>query len=367
MTTIEVNLTERTYAIGIESGGLNDLGERVRAVAPARQAILIVDEMVTESHGNRAAASLRESGYEVHIHTVTASEQNKSLETVRGLYGAMLAAGIDRTSPVIAVGGGIVGDIAGFAAASYLRGVPFVLVPTTLLAMVDASIGGKTGVNHPLPGGGLGKNLIGAFWQPRHVLVDPQTLTTLDDREFRSGIAECIKHGVIADPDLLAFLEANAAKILRRDEATLTELIARSVPIKVDIVVRDEREAGERALLNLGHTFAHAIEALPELDLRHGEAVAIGLVAAAHAAVELELLADQDQARLTALIEACGLPVRLPRKVAADDLLRLMRFDKKARDGVVRLVLPVRLGAARLVEDAPVAVTERAWRAVGAG
>ncbi|TVQ52793.1 MAG: 3-dehydroquinate synthase [Phycisphaerales bacterium] len=366
MTTIEVNLADRPYDIVIESDGLNNLGERVRAVAPARQAMLIVDDSVKDSHGNAAAASVRNAGYDVHIHTVTASEQNKSLETVRGLYDAMLAAGIDRTSPVIAVGGGIVGDTAGFAAASYLRGVPFILVPTTLLAMVDASIGGKTGVNHPLPGGGLGKNLIGAFWQPRHVHIDPQTLTTLDDREFRSGIAECIKHGVIADPDLLAFLEPNAAKILKRDDAILTELIARSVPIKVNIVVRDEREAGERALLNLGHTFAHAIEAMPELGLRHGEAVAIGLVAAAHAAGELELLEDEDRARIAALIEACGLPVRLPREVAADDLLRLMQFDKKARDGVVRLVLPFRLGAARIVEDTPASVTERAWRAVGA-
>jgi 3-dehydroquinate synthase len=290
---------------------------------------------------------------------------------VHAMYAAMLAHHLERRSPVIALGGGIVGDVAGFAAATYLRGVPLVHVPTTLLAMVDASIGGKTGVNYPIPPDPhgrrtMGKNLIGAFWQPRGVIVDPLVLRTLEGRDFRCGLAECIKHGVIADAELLSFIEANLEAIAGLDVDVLVELIARSAQVKAGIVEEDECEAGRRALLNLGHTFGHVIEPIEALDLRHGEAVAIGICAAARCAVETGRLGSGDEERIVGLLGSAGLPTRLAQPVDANRLIDAMGYDKKVAGGRLRLVLPTALGRAEIFDDVPREAIISAWAAAGA-
>ncbi|MCH7797873.1 MAG: 3-dehydroquinate synthase [Planctomycetes bacterium] len=365
---VHVELTGAAYDVVIEPGLLARLGTLVAAVAPSPSAILAVDERIVTPHGEPALRSLREAGYATTVITLTAEESHKTLATVSRMYEQMLRSEVlpARTSPVVALGGGIVGDTAGFAAATYLRGLPLVQVPTTLLAMVDAAIGGKTGVNIALPDGGLGKNLIGAFWQPRAVLVDPDVLDTLTRRDFRCGLAECVKAGVIADESLLEFLAERAVAILDLDTAVLGELIERTVRIKVGIVREDERETGRRALLNLGHTFAHAIEAQPHVEIRHGEAVSIGLTAAMEVAVRTGRMTDADRGRVTGLLETFGLPLRMPQRVELARLLRAMQYDKKAISGRIRLVIPEGLGSASVTDDVPDDVVAAAWACVGA-
>jgi 3-dehydroquinate synthase len=368
---VRVNLAGASYDITVEPGLLARVGRLVAGVAPAPGALLAVDDKIAGDHGAAARDSLRSAGFDVVVATLRAREALKTLDTVRGLYDAMLAgdegASLDRDSPVVAVGGGIVGDTAGFAAATFMRGLPLVQVPTTLLAMVDAAIGGKTGVNVPLPAGGLGKNLVGAFWQPRAVLTDPLVLRTLDPRDLRCGLAECVKHALIADASLLEYLEQHAAAIERLDPETMSAFIERSVRIKVGIVEQDEREQGVRALLNLGHTFAHALEAQEEPDLRHGEAVAVGIVAAARCAVRTGRLETGEEARIAGVLEALGLPRQMSAPAPVDDLLRAMRYDKKVAARRLRLVLPRGIGSAEITDDVPADVVREAWGHVGAG
>ncbi len=367
--TVELRLVGGTCRIRIRTGLLADVGRHVAAIAPGRRALLAADRNLRATHAPVAAASLRRAGIEAEIAYLDATEAAKSLAAVESLYRAMLGAGsggLDRGSPVVALGGGIVGDAAGFAAATFLRGVPFVQVPTTLLAMVDASIGGKTGVNFPLPGGGLGKNMVGAFWQPAAVLIDPAVLSTLPQRDYRCGLAECVKAALIADAPLLDVLAESAAAIERRDVEVLSGLIERCVRIKAAIVERDEREAGPRALLNLGHTFAHAIEAVGRLDLRHGEAVSIGLVAASRCAALTGRLTAGEQKRIASVLASCGLPLRLPAPASTQELSRAMRFDKKSSGGTLRLVLPRGLGSAEIAADVPPEAVAAAWAEVGA-
>jgi 3-dehydroquinate synthase len=369
---IHVRLGIAPHDIRVEPGLLRRLGALVADVAPNPTALLAVDEKIAGDHGAVALESLREAGFEAAVAPLVARESLKTLDTVEALYEAMLtgaadaAAGLDRGSPVVALGGGIVGDTAGFAAATFMRGLPLVQVPTTLLAMVDAAIGGKTGVNVPLPGGGLGKNMVGAIWQPRVVLVDPLVLSTLDPRDLRCGLAECIKHALIADASLLGFLAERAAAIQRLDAETLVALIERCARIKVQIVEQDEREEGPRALLNLGHTFAHALEAQEHLGLRHGEAVAIGLVAAAHCAARTGRLDVGDEKRVADALDIFGLPLRISAPVDVDELTRAMRYDKKVAAGRLRLVLPTGIGAAEITDDVPADVVRAAWKHVGA-
>jgi 3-dehydroquinate synthase len=372
MQTINVDLPQRGYTIHIARGQLDQLGKTTREVALHDRAMLVMDAKVAEPYGVVAKRALEDAGYTIVTHQLTALESRKTLSTVEGIYEAMLEAKLDRMSPVIALGGGVVGDIAGFAAATYLRGVPVIQAPTTLLAMVDASVGGKTGVNFPLPMDAagrseLGKNLIGAFWQPRAVIIDPQVLTTLDMRDYRCGLAEIVKHGLIADASLLDFLAQHASAIGALDLDVLEDLIARSVRIKAAIVEEDEREAGRRALLNLGHTFAHAIEPIEALDLRHGEAVSIGMCAAAHCAVQTSRMTTDEADRLRDLLQALGLPTHLPREVDASSLIDTMGYDKKVASGKLRLILPRSLGAADIVSDIDRSILQSAWAAVGAG
>lgn len=365
-TRIPVNVPGSVYDVIIDRGLLGQLGPLVHEVAPSRSALLVVDKTIASTHGRAALTSLQGAGVEPIVVELNAEESQKTIETAQQVYGAMLGAGLDRSSPVIALGGGIIGDTAGFVAATYMRGVPLIQVPTTLLAMVDAAIGGKTGVNFPLPGGGLGKNMVGAFWQPKAVVVDPQVLSTLNARDFRCGLAECVKGALIADASLLQFLSTEASRILALDQDVLRTLIERCVRIKAEIVAADERESGRRALLNLGHTFAHAIESISELKVRHGEAVSIGLMAAAHCAVKTGRLTADQHNHIEQVLTTFGLPIRLPSPVDEQRLLAAMRYDKKATQGRTQLILPTGVGGAELVGDVPVEVVAAGWAGVGA-
>jgi len=346
-------------AITIAPGSLSSLGAIVRSALPhADKALLIIDSAVESAHGVTASNALASADFITASCTIEAREANKSLATVETVYAAMLDAGLERGSPVVAVGGGVVCDIAGFAAATFHRGVPIVMVPTTLLAMVDASIGGKNGVNINVGSAGALKNMIGTVWQPRAIAIDPETLATLPMRHIRCGLAESIKVAMLRDEAMLAMIGDAVARVEARDWNAIADLIARSAAIKVSIVEQDEREddsasggGGGRALLNLGHTFAHAFELIGELDLMHGEAVAIGLCAAASIARRTNRINDAQEKLWRDVIISTGLPTQLPRSVPMTKLLDLMRRDKKVRHGKHRLVLPTDAGGAELVDD----------------
>lgn len=357
MECVDLTLPHHHYQVLIEPGLLSGLGALVREVAPHNRAALIVDDKITDTHGPAAEASLKSAGYDPLVTTMTSGEDHKNLSTVETLYHKLLDERLERRSPVVALGGGIVGDTGGFVAASYLRGVPFVQCPTTLLAMVDASVGGKVGVNMP-----QGKNLIGAFHQPVLVVIDTNTLKTLPRRDLLCGLAECVKHGVIRDPELFNWIDANIQPILDLDPGVLVELVQRNVRIKAAVVMEDEKEAGVRAHLNFGHTFAHAIEAGTEYGLYlHGEAVSLGMVAAARLASACGRCDAGVVDRLTALLIKIGLPTSANDLPANDRLMSIMRSDKKVIDGRVRLVLPDKLGAVSIVNDTPDDAVAGAW------
>ena len=363
----EVNFPTSSYPIIVEPGGIGRLVTiSVTEDLQSRRCLLVLDAAVKETHGQAVHRALEAMGVDVIEWEIEAKESNKRLATVSAGYSKMLEEHLDRSHPVIAVGGGLTGDVAGFLAATYLRGVPLIQVPTTLLAMVDASIGGKTGVNFDLPSGTLGKNLVGAFWQPTVVIVDPRTLSTLSRRDRCCGLAECVKHAIIADKNLFDWIESQGEKLLTDNGSIQTELISRSIEIKVNIVQQDEREAGRRALLNLGHTFAHVIEPLPALDLLHGEAVAIGIVAACQVSQQLGKLPAATCLRIEQLLASLGLPIRLPSPVKASSLVEAMQFDKKVLNGVIRLIVPDAIGAVSIVGDIDHQSVVEAWHYVGA-
>jgi 3-dehydroquinate synthase len=359
MREITVALPDRGYPILIGPGLLDSLGARVGEAGIRDTIALVRDSGLPAAYGERARASLEGAGFKVAPVTVPEGERSKSLAALQELYGAFAAAALDRGSAVVALGGGVVGDLAGFAAATYLRGIAFVQVPTTLLAQVDASVGGKTGIDLP-----AGKNLVGAFHQPRLVLADLGTLATLPETEFRSGLAEVVKYGVIADPELFAFLEGKREAVLGRRPEALERIVARSCEIKADIVTQDERESGLRAVLNYGHTVGHAVEAVAGYGrYLHGEAVAIGMAAAGALARAQGRLSAPDAERIEALLQALGLPVRLRAPLAAEALLAAMRLDKKARGGELRFVLARSIGEVELAA-VPAEEVARALQAV---
>lgn len=352
---------DHRYDVAIEPGALDRLGEQVRAVAPASSAALYVDPALRDGLASRARASLEAAGYAVLEHVLPGGEASKNLDTVRGLYDGLLTRRFERGAPLIALGGGVTGDMIGFVAATYLRGVPFVQCPTTLLAMVDSSVGGKVGVNVP-----QGKNLIGAFHQPVAVVADPLALRTLPARELRCGLAECIKHALIRDPALFAWTRASLPALLALDADALAELVARNVAIKAAVVMEDEKETGVRAHLNFGHTFAHAIEASVGYGtILHGEAVGLGMLAATTLAVSAGLCAPELRGELESLVAAAGLPVRT---ALPDDerLLAAMALDKKVARARIRFVLPVRLGAVELRDDLTPDLIRAAWASIRA-
>jgi len=363
MPTVELTLPSQHYRIAIEAGLLSSLGPAVGEVAPHDKAAVLVDETVEPTHGRAAARSLQAAGYETRVAVMPPGEENKTLGTCRELLEVLLNEGLERKSPVVALGGGVTGDTAGFVAATYLRGVPLIQCPTTLLAMVDASVGGKVGVNMP-----QGKNLVGAFHQPHLVAIDTDTLATLPERELRCGLAECIKHGMIRDADLFAWTEQHLGAVTALERASLNELVRWNVQIKADVVAADEKEAGDRAHLNFGHTFAHAIESTTGYGVyHHGEAVALGMLAATHLATRHGLCEPNVLPRLAALIRRAGLPTAAPELPASVALIKAMQQDKKVADGRIRLILPERIGAVQTVPWQDTQPLVDAWDAIRSG
>lgn len=344
---LRVELGERSYPIHIGEGLIDQAGLFAPHVAERRAAV-VTNETVGPLYAQRLERTLRAAGGQVQRIVLRDGEAFKTWESLERIYAALLEARADRRTVLVALGGGVVGDIAGFAAATYQRGIAHIQVPTTLLAQVDSSVGGKTAINHP-----LGKNMIGAFHQPDAVIADTGTLSTLPPRELAAGLAEVVKYGAIHDADFLAWIEDNAQKLVRREPASLAHAIERSCVIKAQIVAADERESGVRALLNFGHTFGHAIESAAGYGTwLHGEAVAIGMVLAARLSARLGRIANAEADRLSRLLERLGLPVAPP-AFPLDTWLEFMGRDKKNEGGRITLVLLEALGRAAVVRDAP--------------
>lgn len=383
--SVRVELGPRSYDVMVGPDLLPALGSLARArVNPAAsRAFIVADSNLPTSTIDSAAASLKSANFGTQTTRVIATEERKSLQTLENLLASITAAKLSRLDVIIALGGGITGDVAGFAAATYRRGIPVIQCPTTLLSMVDASVGGKTGVNISPDGtqASLKKNMIGAFWQPALVLADVVTLASLPPREQRCGLAECIKHSLLGgefnEPALLERILANAPAIRASDHAILTELVARNVAIKAKVVAGDEREeasddAGGRALLNLGHTFGHAIETLPNLSpesttpppLKHGEAVALGIAAACRTALALNLLSATAADQAIAALRAVGLPTAIPNLPPNEQLIESMSHDKKTLGGKLRLVLPTHKRRCVVVNDPPLSAVVAGWQSI---
>ncbi len=345
MRTVTVGLGERAYPIHIGEG-LLARADLFLPHLPQRKISVVTNTTVAPLYLEKFSATLRSAGVEIVSVVLPDGEEHKNWQTLNSIFDALLSNRCERKCTIIALGGGVVGDLAGFAAASYQRGVPFIQVPTTLLAQVDSSVGGKTAINHP-----LGKNMIGAFYQPRMVLADTAVLDTLPARELSAGLAEVIKYGLIMDLPFLGWLEANMDNLNKRDPSALAYAVTRSCENKAAVVAADERESGERALLNLGHTFGHAIEAgLGFGTWLHGEAVAAGTVLAARLSERMGLLTANDVERIARLFVRAGLPIKAP-SLGQDRYLELMGHDKKVENGRLRLVLLESLGKAFMTSD----------------
>ncbi len=339
MDTVRVNLGSRTYDIHVGANLLSEVGDLIRPLKLGRHLGLVTHPDLAAKYGPAVIESLRRAGHEVSLLTVPPGEESKSMEQVGRLCRELIGARLDRGSTLCGLGGGVIGDLAGFVASNVFRGIPFLNIPTTLLAQVDSSVGGKTGVNLP-----EGKNLVGAFHQPRLVVADVLTLRTLPEREFRSGLAEVVKHGMITDAELFRILEESADPILARDPDTLQEMVSRSCAIKARVVEADEQEAGLRAMLNFGHTVGHAVEAaLGYGGITHGEAVSHGMLVAATLSVRRGLCPEGDARRLRDLLGRFGLlGATLP---SPESLETYMVSDKKVRDGVLQFVLTRGVGS----------------------
>lgn len=353
ITRMRVQSSAGPYSVVAGAGVIGRAAQEIASLGDFSSVHVVSSQKVWRAVGKVVQRGLRFSNRN-HVHLFNDAESAKHLGGVEQISRSLSRAGADRRSLVIAVGGGVVGDVAGFAAASYLRGVALVHIPTTLVAQVDSSIGGKTGVNLP-----EGKNLVGAFYPPRLVITDPDLLRSLPPREFRGGLAEVIKHAVIADPSMFSSLEKDIDKLMQRDRDALGLLIPRNVQIKARVVSRDERESGLREILNFGHTFAHALESVTHYRrYQHGEAVAWGMMAAAFLGHELHLTSAEDVSRIVSLIARLG-PLPPWPSVSPTALVKAMRSDKKARGGVLRFVLSPRIGHARTYNKVPVDAVER--------
>jgi len=347
MQTLTVGLEERSYPIHIGTGLLAN-EELLSAYLPGKRAAIVTNITVAPLYLARLRETLHKLGVQSVEIILQDGEVYKTTETLQLIYDALLTHRCERSTPLIALGGGVIGDMTGFAAASYLRGVPFIQIPTTLLSQVDSSVGGKTGINHP-----LGKNMIGAFYQPQLVLADISTLNTLPDTELSAGLAEVIKYGLIRDLPFLEWLELNMDKLLARDIEALQYAVLRSCQNKAEVVARDERESGERALLNLGHTFGHAIESgMGYGNWLHGEAVAAGTMMAADLSQRLGWISEQDVDRIRNLFVRARLPVIAP-DLGVEKYLNYMGHDKKVEGGKLRFVLLKSMGGAELVSNVP--------------
>jgi len=350
--TVQVGLADRSYPIHVGEG-LLARGDLLRATVPGQQVAVITNDVVGPLYTLRLLRALE--GKSVDVYSLPDGEAHKDLAAWSRIHGFLAEKRHNRDTCIVALGGGVVGDMAGFAAATWQRGVRFLQIPTTLLAQVDSSVGGKTGVNLP-----AGKNLVGAFWQPSAVIADTGLLSTLPVREYRSGLAEVIKYGVIADRAFFDWLRANADALMRRDSGALTHAIRRSCEVKADVVATDEREEGRRAILNYGHTFGHAIENLAGYgELLHGEAVGIGMVMAADLAARMKLLPVAEARAIKALVGAFDLPANRPKGITAEAMCHAFGMDKKVTDGRVRFVLASRIGQVEIRDDVPAALLDQ--------
>lgn len=347
MQKLTIQLRDRSYPIMIENGLLEQLGELVKAQIPtATRSFLISNTTVDALYGECAMKSLQDAGLHPAKGLIPDGEEYKSLAEAMCLYDQLVAHGMDRSSVLISLGGGVVGDLAGFVAATYMRGLHFVQVPTSLLAQVDSSVGGKVAVNHP-----AGKNLIGAFHQPRLVVIDPVTLQTLPQEELVAGLGEVIKHGMILNMNYFDWVEANLERILKKDLATLEQVVFGSCMIKGKIVEADEQERNLRAILNFGHTVGHALESVTEFRrYRHGEAVAIGMVQAARLSERLKMFSSQHVARLIQVLERAGLPAQFPADIEPAVIMQAIHQDKKSFQGKTRFILPTAIGQVQITD-----------------
>jgi 3-dehydroquinate synthase len=349
MRTLTVNLGERSYPIHVGEDLLRQTGDFLRQAGLGEKVGIITDAKVAGFYLKPVEDSLRQAGFTVAVVSLAEGEKQKNLESIATIYDRLVSERFERGSFLLALGGGVVGDMTGFAAATFLRGIPYVQAPTTLLAQVDSSIGGKTGVNHR-----EGKNLIGAFYQPRLVLIDVAVLRSLPPRDLAAGLAEVIKYGIIADPDLFARLEAELENLLRLNVAPLTEVVANSCAIKAGVVAKDERESDVRAVLNFGHTVGHALESLTGYDeFLHGEAVAIGMIQAAAISVRQGCCDRESFERIRRLVSKAGLPTEIPPGVELQELIQHMETDKKSTAGKIKFVLCEGIGKTRFHSLSP--------------
>jgi 3-dehydroquinate synthase len=342
--TLKLNLSEKSYPIYIGQGLLSQ-GELLTKHISGKQVMIVTNTTVAPLYLEKVKSLLGD--YQVSEVVLPDGEEHKTLDTVNLIFSALLEARFDRSCTLIALGGGVVGDMTGFAAASYQRGVSFIQIPTTLLSQVDSSVGGKTGVNHV-----LGKNMIGAFYQPKCVVIDVDTLDTLEDREYSAGMAEIIKYGLLGNIDFLHYLQNNIDGLMSRDKSMIIESVYRSCEDKADIVAQDELEAGKRALLNLGHTFGHAIEnTLGYGNYLHGEAISVGMLMAAKLSQLEDQLSANEVGEIQHLLEKSNLPISISGKITASDFMAAMSVDKKVIDGNIRLILLKKLGDAFICDD----------------
>jgi 3-dehydroquinate synthase len=349
MEKIRVELGERSYDIFIGSNILGDVGVSIQSFGLSPKVAMVSNPTVCPLYGGVVEDSLKKAGFDVLTVTMPDGEEYKDLLWVEHIYDDLLKAKLDRSSSLVALGGGVIGDITGFAASTYMRGISYIQVPTTLLSQVDSSVGGKTGVNHK-----LGKNMIGTFWQPRLVWVDVETLKTLPKREFLAGLAEVIKYGVIWDEELFGFLEDRRNEILNLDSNALKHIIRRSCEIKALVVSKDERESGLRSILNFGHTIGHALEtATGYREYLHGEAVAIGMCLEARLSSMLSFIDNNKVLRIKALIDSYSLPSEIPSDMDIKHILSSMELDKKAVAGELRFILPEKIGKVRIHKGVP--------------
>ena len=343
MEVVNVELGARRYPIYVGAGCLRELGTKLAETRCGAGVAVVTNSTVADLYLDRTLASLRDAAFEPIAIQIPDGEEHKNLAWLAFVYDKLIDAGVERSGAVIALGGGVVGDLAGFAAATYLRGIPCVQVPTTLLAQVDSAIGGKTGINHV-----AGKNLIGAFAQPRFVLADVETLRTLPRRELVAGLAEVVKYGIILDPGLFALIENQLPSVQHLERDLLARIVRMCCTLKALVVGEDETESGYRAVLNFGHTIAHGLESLTEYrQYLHGEAVAIGMVAAARISRRLGFCPDADYQRIRKLLERCGLPTEVPADLRGEPLALALRTDKKARGGLINFVCLEAIGKTR--------------------
>ncbi|MDR3183145.1 MAG: 3-dehydroquinate synthase [Planctomycetaceae bacterium] len=355
---VTVSLASRSYDIAVGSGNLNNAGSLLASFKPVSRAVILTDVNVQSfGYAQSVAAAIADAGIDASILSVPAGEQSKSIETADTLWQTLLEDGTDRKAVLVTVGGGVIGDLGGFVAATYARGIRFFQVPTTLLAQVDSSVGGKVGIDLP-----NAKNMVGAFHQPLGVLIDTETLQTLSNEQYLCGLGEAVKYGESLDAGLFEYLEENSGKINRRDNEVLQKIVSECCRIKAQIVSEDEYETtGRRILLNYGHTFAHSFETMSGFTLLHGLAVASGAMCAAQLAVKLGLIDDALRQRFEQLHKSLHLPAEIPVNINADEAVALMQHDKKTEFGELNFVLPTGLGQCKTVKCTPQTVRDSVW------